>query len=188
MKRAYSILSALTLFAPAVFADVMVSISPSIGFVAPASTVLLDVRVTGVPDLFAFQFDIEFDPAVLSAGSNTEGSFLPGGGATFFIPGSVDNIAGIISFTADTLTGFVPGVNGSGSLALIEFTAIASGASAVKLSNVVLLDSALNDIAAGTANGSVTVSAVPEPGSCGLLCAGLGLLSFFARGKLRTVA
>lgn len=141
--------------------------------VAPVgSPVDLNVEVTDVTDLYAFQFDLAFDPAVLSATSITEGAFLSSGGGTVFIPGAIDNALGTITFTAGTLLGSGPGVSGSGFLAEIQFEALSAGTSSISVSNVVLLDSASADITAVMEDGSVRI-AVPEPSS-GLLL-GFGL-------------
>ncbi|HEV3199328.1 MAG TPA: cohesin domain-containing protein, partial [Bryobacteraceae bacterium] len=63
---------------------------------APSSAAVGDiftvnVNIAGITDLYGFQFDLSFDPAILAAASSTEGPFLPTGGATFFIPGTIDN-------------------------------------------------------------------------------------------------
>jgi len=141
-------------------------------------TFTVEVTVTGITDLYAFQFDVSFDPALLSAVAVSEGAFLPGGGTTFFIPGTIDNVGGAISGNADALIGAIPGVSGDGVLAEFQFTALAPGTSALSFANRILLDSSLNDITANTTfqNGSVTidaVSGVPEPEPVLLLCIGL---------------
>lgn len=134
------------------------------------------IDITTVTDLYAYQFDLDFDPLVLSAVSIDEGQFLLSGGTTFFLPGLIDNALGLISFTANSLIGALPGVSGDGSLALVRFLAISPGSSSINLSGVALLDSSLTDIASSTAGGRVVVSAVvPEPGSA--LLAALGLLA-----------
>ena len=142
------------------------------------------VRVTGVADLYAYQFDLSFDLAVLSTMGVSEGAFLPGGGTTFFFPGTTDNVSGTVTLTAGSLESPVPGVSGSGSLATVQFTGVGLGASPVTLSNVVLLDSMGRDIATTIQNGSVTV--VPEPLSVILVGCGLlgGVIARAYRGSL----
>jgi len=148
----------------------------------------IDVQAQNVIDLYAFQFDLSFDPSLLQATSVTEDVFLPSGGSTFFIPGTIDNVGGSVTFTADSLIGAISGVSGTGLLAEIGFTTIGAGASALDLSNVLLLDSAGNSIDAQLAGGSATVNPagsgptpVPEPAS-GLLLAG-GLATFIRRRR-----
>jgi hypothetical protein len=137
----------------------------------------LDVDATGVTDLYAFQFDLRFNPSLLSAISVTEGGFLPNGGPTFFILGTIDNVGGTVTATADSLLGAVSGVTGNGTLAEFEFEALGTGASTLSFAfaNEILLDSSLNDITANTTfqSGSITISggaSVPEPNSLASVC------------------
>jgi len=133
----------------------------------------LDVRITGVVDLYAFQFSLSFNPSVLQAVGVTEGPFLPTAGGTFFGPGTINNTTGIVSFAFDSLVGTIPGANGSGILAHIDFTTPGAGTSPITFSNVVLLNSALVDIPATITGGSISVSPIPEPAAALLLAAGL---------------
>lgn len=170
------------------FADAIpiLSIAPASPTVSAGNSISLDVNIFSVTDLYAFQFDLAFDPATVSAVSITEGLFLPGGGATFFLPGTIDNVGGSITATADTLLGPGPGVNGSGTLAVLTLTGLTPGISSIDFSNVFLLDSNLNSIDASTLSGSVTVIPrtvpTPEPNSLVLLIAGFGTV-FFVRRK-----
>jgi hypothetical protein len=150
-------------------------VSPS-SLTTSLSTFSLDITVTGVSDLYAFQFDLGFDPTIVAVTSESEGSFLASGGPTLFIPGVIDNVGGTISSTADTLLGPIPGVSGSGNLAVIDFQVLSPGTSTINLFNAQMLDSNLNGLSFTTNNGSVTVSQVaevPEPGSVVLVSVGL---------------
>lgn len=159
------------------------TIEPSLATIQTGDTLTLGVMVRDVTDLFAFQFDIGFDPGVLTATAITEGSFLSSAGFTFFVPGLIDNSTGTISFTANTILGPGPGVSGSGTLAWMDFTAIGAGASSVTLSNVLLLDANLSPIDFTTAIGTVAVAAVPEPTGAFVLAA---LLVLSIAGHKRT--
>jgi hypothetical protein len=143
-------------------------------------TFSVTVNAVGITDLYAFQFDLLFTPGVLSANSITEGPLLPTGGATAFVPGNIDNVGGVISFSADTLIGAVPGVSGSGTLATVQFNALGFGTSLLMPSNITLLNSALAEIT--TTNVGATVSVVvPEPGSNSLLLLGLVVTYYWLR-------
>jgi adhesin HecA-like repeat protein len=159
-------------------ASTIVAITTSAPTVAAGGSFTLDVDVTGAADLYGFQFDLSFDPTAVSAGAASEGALLPSGGTTFFIAGTNDNTNGVVTATADTLIGALSGVNGSGTLASFVFTAGSPGVSEFSLSNVELLDSALNPIDTTLANGSISVTPVPLPESSWLLAAGLLLLIF----------
>lgn len=171
-------------------ASPIIRIQPSSSTVTTGSFFDVFVEISPVTDLFAYQFDITFDPAIVSAVSISEGPFLATGGSTFFIPGSIDNTAGTITFTANSLLGALSGVTGNGTLADVQFSALSEGTSVIALSNVQLLDSTLNDISVTTADGTVGVSRVPvpEPGTFSILLAGLSVLGLVARSRKRRTA
>jgi hypothetical protein len=142
----------------------IVSISlPSSVPVTVGSTFKVDVNISGVANLFAFQLDLGFNPTLVQAIDVTEGAFLPSGGGTFFVPGSIGS--GSFSSNGDALFGF-SGASGSGTLLQFDFKAIAAGTSSLTLSNILLLDTSLNLLDKTTVNGSVTVTpaiGTPEP-------------------------
>jgi len=140
------------------------------------STVSVDVLVSGIADLYAFQFSLGFNPAVLQATGVTEGAFLPTGGGTTFDDGTTNNTLGQVALVFDSLSGFVSGVSGNGQLARISFNVIAVGTSPLTFSDVVFLNSALGDITVTAQNG--ILQAVPEPQAALLMVLGLaGLLA-----------
>lgn len=140
-------------------------------------TVVLDIRLADVSDLYSYQFSLSFDASVLQASSVVLGDIFSGS-STFPSFGFIDNVAGTISFVGDTLIGSIPGVSGGGSLGTISFQAIGGGSSAVTLSDVLLLDSGINDIAANVNAGTIQVLAVPEPST--YLMLGVGLIGVAA--------
>lgn len=162
-----------------------ISLQPSAPSLPLGSSVMVDVNVSGISDLYAFQFDIGFNPGVLSAASVTEGSVFSSVGV-FFSPGIIDNAAGTITFIGDSLSGPGPGISIDGTLAQILFNAIGPGSSSIDLSNIILLDSNLNDITAGSVSGSVNVAGVPEPRYLPLLLGvGVGIGFIVCRGRRR---
>jgi hypothetical protein len=152
-----------------------IQIEPVSSTILGSNLVDLNVNVTDVTDLYAYQFDIAFDPFTVSAISVTEGSFLAGGGATLFVAGVIE--FGAIRFTANTLLGPAPGVSGSGTLATIQFRGASVGISPITPENIILLDSASGDIPADVQSGSITVAGtgIPEPNSGLLLGSALSL-------------
>ncbi len=94
----------------------------------------LRLSAEDIVDLAGWQTDITFDPAVLEAVKVNEGDFLKAGGeGSFFLRGTIDNTAGkITGVSAARLTG---GVNGTGRLLSVTFTAKAVGETRVTFSN-----------------------------------------------------
>ena len=148
-------------------AQAVISIDPTTQTASTGNVVTVDVDISNVSDLYGYQFDVAFNPSILQAVSSSEGPFLAGGGSTFFIPGTNDNVGGTVAATADTLLTAISGVNGSGELAVFTFDAIGTGTGALTIQNETLLNSGLGIISDTTTGGSVTVqsgtvSSVPE--------------------------
>lgn len=164
-------------FSPLPALSTTLSIQPAVSTPTVGSSFDVFVNISSVTDLYAFQFDIVFNTAILSAINIKEGSFLPSGGDTF--PFSTENTDGSITFV-DTLLTSISGVNGDGPLVDVTFQALASGTSPIDISNVILLNSSEppnNDISFTTQSGSVTVaSAVPEPSTILLISMGMAAL------------
>src|SRR5271157_1101426 len=177
MKSALCFLLFGVLCSASAFAGSILSVDPLSSSVSLGSNFTLDINIANVTDLYAFQFDIGFGPSVLQAMGVLEGPFLATGGCncTSFFPGFIDNGAGNVTFIANTLLGPGPGVNGSGTLAILQFLASGAGTSTIDISNFILLDSNLNEIDATTESGTVTVtSPIPEPS--GILMVGFGVV------------
>ena len=98
------------------------------------SSFTLHLSTDKVTDLAGWQTDVVFDPAVLEAVKVDEGDFLKtGGGGSFFLRGAIDNTAGkITGISAARLSG---GVDGTGALLSVTFTAKAAGETRVTFSN-----------------------------------------------------
>ncbi|HMJ61583.1 MAG TPA: cohesin domain-containing protein [Bryobacteraceae bacterium] len=158
---------------PAAFATPVVSVQPGPGLTAA-------IEISGVTDLYAFQFDLSFLPQVLAATTITEGGFLPAAGSTFFVHGAINNTIGTISSTADTVLGSIGGVSGSGVLANVGFSPAGQGVSPLALLNVQLLDSRLSPIVFTATDGRIS-QITPEPGSFALFFFGLFALTLAVR-------
>lgn len=150
---------------------------------APGDSFTVDVLVDGALDLAGFQFDVLFDPAILSATSIASGDLF--GLDTFPVASAIDNILGSLSFAETTLALAGIDVSASAVLASIQFMVLAEGASTLDLMNIELVDSVavLIDVSSA-AGGQLTArqpSGVPEPGTLSLLWMGLGALAIFRR-------
>lgn len=162
----------------------------TLSFAPPPATVqvgdafTLDVLVADAADLYAFQFDLAFDPTLVQVDTVAEGGFLSAGGqATSFMPGALDNLMGTVSFTAGTRVGPVPGATGDGLIVRLSFHALAPGQSDLSFGNVLLLDSALAELAATPVAGTISVTSVPEPAAVALFSLGLAALVAGARRR-----
>lgn len=158
----------------------ILSIEPGTSTVNQGDTFFLDINITNVTDLFGFQFDILYDPTILTANETVEGGFLSTGGSTLFIPGDAVSTPGDLSFTIGLLLGGISGVSGDGTLARVSFTAASGGTSSISLSNLLFQDSLGEFINPTTLNASVDVNAsstapVPEPGTLMLVGSGLAM-------------
>ena len=98
-------------------------------------TFTLRLNAEKIDDLAGWQTDIAFDPDVLEAVEVNEGNFLKTGGvSTFFLRGTIDNKAGkITQINTARLSG---GVDGTGILLSVTFTAKAVGDTRITLSNL----------------------------------------------------
>ena len=151
-------------------------ITPALSNVTVGSLFTLDIRISGVLDLFGWELDLGFSPSgLVNALPATEGSFL-GAGQTFG-GGTVDNGTGTITTMFSALSG-ITGVSGDGILASISFEALIDGTATFSLSNVMLIDSNLDPIFFSfpddAFSASVTIGAggngtVPEPSTLALL-------------------
>jgi hypothetical protein len=159
MKRSICLTALLTLSVAASAATI--SIDPISRVARAGSTIDFNVQVGAVTDLYAYQFHVSFDSNILTAISVSEGAFLSGGGATFFVPGYTDDFGATFYFTANTLLGPTPGVSGSGILATVRVGARSTGTTQIVVSDIVLLDSAGNELSKDVQWGRATV--IPEP-------------------------
>lgn len=128
------------------------------------------VSVSGVDaaaGLTAWQFDLAYDPAVVRIEGVSEGNFMAAFGATLFGPGVVDNANGLLSLVTDDYVDLLPAPSGAGVLAVLTFTALKAGQSALTLGSVFLN---FSDVVQAPVDGIVHVGAltVPEPGTTGL--------------------
>lgn len=167
--------------------------------VSPSGSFGLEVVISDVDpattNIQGYEFDLDFDPAILSATSVIEGDFLLGEFGTFVI--EEDLVSPDVNFALIALGASTHGA--SGVLAFIGFDVIGTGAVTLTLNNVLLGDSAIpaNEIPVTTLNGATVTAAsnpppppnpspVPAP-STGLLLA-LGLAGLWrSRAQSKTV-
>ena len=186
-----------TLAALPVASAATISVESLPGPVLQGSSFWLNVDVTtevdpntGQPEnIWAYDFNLQFDPAVLQFLNAQDGGFLPFADLALaspvwdpYTPG--DGSVGDIS---NSLSGNAPGVTGTGVLVQVQFLALAgSPGTSVSPYGSILLDFDLDQLGnvneAGTQVTVTPSTAIPEPGTGWLL--GLGL----AAAVLRRVA
>lgn len=121
-----------------------VYIDPQLTETRIGKTFTINVSISQVTDLAAWEFKLYYESSILNATNITEGPFLKSMGNTTFIPfnftDSYNATHGRIWF-ACTLTGQGPGASGNGTLATITFKAKGPGVANLHLADTDLLDS-----------------------------------------------
>lgn len=159
-----------------------IDVDPSMGgfqtsrIVQLGNTFTVDIHISSVSGLYAYDIDVDHDPGILDATSVTEGSFLTAGGSTFFLGDDSSNPVNAIA----TLLSVSTGVSGSGTLFSIQYMALAAGVSPLQFTFTDLVDDQLNSITAGLGNASITVQA-PLPSTLLMLGAGLAAIAGLRR-------
>lgn len=143
--------------------------------VAPGESFQLRVSASGFGDLYAYQFDISFDPALFKATAVGQGGFLGTAGSTFFDGGSIDNVAGTISFIFESLIGPDAGAAGAGELLQLSFEAIGAVNTVgnFSINNFSALDSSLAALDVALVGRAV---AIPEPSVVAMALLAMGTL------------
>lgn len=98
----------------------------------------INITILDVFNLYAYEFRLGWDPALLDMVNASEGPFLKRGGETFFSY-NVNAAAGHMVVDC-TLLGMIPGTNGDGTLATISFYVKAPGECTLDLYDVSLLN------------------------------------------------
>ncbi len=133
-----------------------VYVAPSTMTVTAGQTFSVNVETSDVVDLYGWEFTLKWNPTFLDVLNVTEGEFLKSGGDTFFWP-IMNNTEGYI--LADcTLTGNISGVNGSGTLAIVEFKVEGAGESILDLYDTKLVNSLEQPMDHTSNDGYVTTS------------------------------
>jgi hypothetical protein len=133
-----------------------VYVAPSTMTVTVGQIFSVNVETSDVVDLYGWEFTLKWNPTFLDALNVTEGEFLKSGGDTFFWP-IMNNTDGYV--LADcTLMGNISGVNGSGTLAIVEFKVESAGESILDLYDTKLVNSLEQPIDHTANDGYVTTS------------------------------
>lgn len=113
--------------------EIALAISPpEVKNLETGASFTVNVTITEADNLYGWQFNITFNPGVLTAESVAEGPFLENVYATAWAPPSIDNAKGFV-VACSTLMPPYPsqGVSGNGVLGNITFTIKSGGSSAL---------------------------------------------------------
>ena len=143
-------------------AESSVSVSPQTITASTGDIFTVDIIVDSASsDVYGAQYELYFDNTILSAASQTQGSFLTQDDATANVfANDFNNTIGKIVY-GEARMGAPAGVIGSGVLASITFETLKSGTSALTLSYVMLVDSNGDEVATTVNSGTCVVA---EPG------------------------
>ncbi|MCJ7816910.1 MAG: cohesin domain-containing protein, partial [Candidatus Aenigmarchaeota archaeon] len=132
---------------PPVNADVKISVNPQQAAVNSGSSVTFQIQISSVSNLYGFQFDLNYNQALLEFSQATVGDLLKKNDVSPFCldPKVTQGTENRITI-ACTRMGPVGGVDGSGVLESVTFKALGSGTAQPKLSNVKLSDSNVREI------------------------------------------
>jgi hypothetical protein len=154
----------------------LISVSVPTQIISPSQQFSVYIEIQPNNPMAGAQFNLSFNPALVSAQGVSEGGLLKQEGAnTFFTPGQIDNSNGTISGVAGAIIDPGQTVSGSGTLAIINMTAKQSaGKCQLTLSKVILSDASAQEISMTVNDGQVEIQNI-APVSLAPSSAGAGL-------------
>lgn len=141
----------------------VVAVAGPAGSVAPGDQFTVNINITPNNDIAGMQFNLAFDPDLVTVDSVTEGDLLNQNGAnTYFSAGTIDNTAGTITNVFGAIISPGQSVSAQGVFAAVTMTAAATGGDCpLTLSNVIIGDVEGQSVAADVTNDTVTINLPP---------------------------
>jgi len=127
--------------APLVNTNVTITLNPKQAAVSSGSSVTFQVEISEVSNFYGFQFDLIYDPASLQFSQATTGVLIKKDGSSPLCLDPIIKQGAQNTMTIACTRMGSAGVDGSGILESVTFTALSSGTAAPTLSNVKLADS-----------------------------------------------
>jgi hypothetical protein len=149
--------------------NAVVNVAAPTGTLSPGQQFTVNISVTPNNAIAGMQFNLAYNPNIVTVNSVTEGNLLSQGGAsTYFNAGQINNTAGTVTGVFGAIISPGQTVATAGTFAVITMTAGSSGgSSALTLSNVVVGDSGGQSIPVTLNNSTVTVDRPPVLASIG---------------------
>ena len=141
-----------------------ISVNPSFIEASPGENFTIEIRIDpNGAEIYGVQYDLYFNPNILNATSQSQGTFLSQDGAnTIVLVNEINNTIGKIEYGEMRMRVGV-GVKEAGVISSISFEVIGTGRSELKLSNVILSDLNATPIEATIESGTVDVDASATP-------------------------
>ena len=171
---------------------------PTLSILPPTNTLnvgqafTVDVMISGVLDLYAYDIVLSCNPSLIGFSSASQGTFLSQGGTTLWLP-PTSGVPGQIGHATEILLGAPTGVSGDGLLFSLNLQALAPGTGNLDFLNISLYDSFLNAInfqsiyaqynilsggGGGGGGGGGDNGNIPEPSTLVLYTLGFALSGF----------
>jgi hypothetical protein len=191
MRKAYRLTRFLTVFLILALGSIPFSMASAQGdtvvrisgpnVVNPGEQFTVDIIVEPETAIAGMQFNLAFDPSLVTADIVDEGNLLSQNGATtYFTPGVIDNVAGTISAVAGVITTPGQSVAAPGTFATVTLTAATEGGtSPLTLSNVVAGDINGQPVTVSVVSGQVNINQAPLLNPIGARSGGEGELLTF---------
>jgi len=143
--------------------NAIVSVSAPAGTLEPGEQFTINISVAPNNAIAGMQFNLSYNPAIVTVNSVTEGNLLNQGGAsTYFDDGQINNTTGTITGVFGAITSPGQTVATAGTFAVITMTVGSTGGSSpLTLSNVVVGDIAGHSIPVTVNSGTISGNRPP---------------------------